>query len=107
MWQFKYLRITDACYHSVPSLLSSCLHYKKLKIKTYKPIILSVVLYGYKTWSLILKEHRLWAFQNRVLRRIIGSKMKDVARGWRRLYKEIRNLYATPSIIRVIKSRRT
>jgi hypothetical protein len=38
--------------------------------------ILPVVLYGCKTWSLTLREeHRLRVFENRVLRRIFGSKM--------------------------------
>jgi hypothetical protein len=36
-------------------------HIKKLKIKIYKTVILPVVLYGCRTWSLTLREeHRLW-----------------------------------------------
>jgi len=39
----------------------------------YRTIILSVVLYGCETWSPILREeHRLRAFENRVLRKIFG-----------------------------------
>jgi hypothetical protein len=54
-----------ACYHSVQTLLSSCLFSKKLKIKIYKTIILLVVLYGYETWSLpLMKEQRLRAYDN-------------------------------------------
>jgi hypothetical protein len=35
--------------------------------------------YGCETWSLILrKEHRLWVFENRVLRRIFGPKRDEV-----------------------------
>jgi hypothetical protein len=46
-------------------------------------------------------------FENRVLRRIFGPEWAEVAGGWRRLHKEeLRNLYASPNIIRVIKSRR-
>jgi hypothetical protein len=42
-----------------------------VKIKIYKTIILPVVLYGSETLSLTLREeHRLRAFENRVLRRI-------------------------------------
>jgi hypothetical protein len=46
-------------------------------------------------------------FENRMQRRIFGPKQEEVARGWRRWHNvEIRNFYASPSIIRVIKSRR-
>ena len=46
---------------------------KNLKIKIYRTIILSVVLYGCETWSLTLREeHCLRVFENRVLRRIFG-----------------------------------
>jgi hypothetical protein len=66
----------NACYHSVQSLLSSRLLSRNVKVKLYKTIILSVVLYGYETWSLTLREnHRLRVFENRVLRRIFGPKM--------------------------------
>jgi hypothetical protein len=42
-----------------------------------------------------------------VLRRISGSKKKEMAGGWRRLHnEELRNFYASQNIIRVIKSRR-
>jgi hypothetical protein len=51
----------NACYyHSVQNLLSSRLISKNLKTKTYKNVILPVVLYGCETWSLTLREeHRL------------------------------------------------
>jgi hypothetical protein len=56
-------------------ILSSHLLSKNLKIRIYKAIILTVVLYGYETWSLTLREeHRLRVFENRVLRRIFGPK---------------------------------
>jgi hypothetical protein len=46
-------------------------------------------------------------FENRVLRRIFGPKREEVVGGWRRLHnEELHNLYTSPSIIRVIKSRR-
>jgi hypothetical protein len=67
-----------------------------------------VVLYGCETWSLTLwEEHRLRVFENRVLRRIFGPKRDEVAGGWRKLRnEELHNLYSSPSIIRMIKSRR-
>jgi hypothetical protein len=56
-----------------------------------------------KTWE----EHRLRVFENRVLRRIFGPKRDEVTEGWRKLHnEELHNLYSSPSIIRMIKSRR-
>jgi hypothetical protein len=47
-------------------------------------------------------------FENRVLRRIFGSRVVEVTGGWRKLHnEELRDLYSSPSIIRIIKSRRT
>jgi hypothetical protein len=67
-----------------------------------------VVLYGCEIWSLTLREeHRLRVFENRVLRRIFGPKRNEVMGEWRKLHKEeLRDLYSSPSIIRIIKSRR-
>jgi hypothetical protein len=67
-----------------------------------------VVLYGCETWSLTLREeHRLRVSENRVLRRIFGPKMDEVTGGWRKLHnEELHGLYFSPSIIRVIKTRR-
>jgi hypothetical protein len=83
-------------------------HTKNVKIRIYKTIILPVVLYGCETWSLILKkEYRLRAFENRVLRGIFGPERDEVIGGWRKLNnEELHNLYCSPSIIRIIKSRR-
>jgi hypothetical protein len=86
--QFKYLGTTvtnqsliqeeikrgfnsgNACYHSVQNLLSSHL-----------------VLYGYETWSLTLREeHRLGVFKNRMLRRIFVPKGDEVTGEWRKLH---------------------
>jgi hypothetical protein len=67
------------CLISVQNLLSFRLLSKNLKIRIYKTIILPVVLYGYETWSLTLRdEHRLRVFENMVLRRIFGKKRDEV-----------------------------
>ena len=90
------------CYHSVQNLLSSSL------IKIYRTIIYPVVLYGCKTWSLILREtYRVRVLENRVLRRIFGPKRDEVTGELRKLHnEELNDLYSSPNIIRVIKSRR-
>jgi hypothetical protein len=69
---------------------------------------LPVVLYGYESWSLTLREeHRLRVFENRVLRGIFGPKRDGATGEWRRLHnKELNDLYLSPNIILVIKSRR-
>jgi hypothetical protein len=46
-------------------------------------------------------------FENRVLKRMFGLKMDEVRGGWRKLHnEELHNLYSSPRIIRMIKSRR-
>jgi hypothetical protein len=45
--------------------------------------------------------------ENRVLKRIFEPKREEVAGGWRRLRnEELHNLYASPNVIKVIKSRK-
>jgi hypothetical protein len=45
--------------------------------------------------------------ENRMLRRIFGPRRGEVAGGWRRLHnEELHNLYASPNIIMVTKSKR-
>jgi hypothetical protein len=63
-----------------------------------------VVFYGCETWFLTLREeHRLRVFENRALRGIFGLKWDEVIGGWRKLHnEELRNLYCSPSIIRII-----
>jgi hypothetical protein len=55
---------------------------KNIKSKIYRTIILPVVLYGYETWSLTLREElRLRVFERRMLRRIFGPKRDEVTGG--------------------------
>ena len=81
---------------------------KNLKIKIYRTIMLPVVLYGCETWSLIFWEgRRLRVFENEVLRRIFGPKRDEVTGEWRNLHnEELYDLYCSPTIVWVIKSRR-
>jgi hypothetical protein len=52
-------------------------------------------------------KHRLRVFENRVLRRLYGPKKDEVTGGWIKLHnEELHDLYSSPRIIRIIKSRR-
>ena len=74
------------------NLLSSRLLSKNTKIKIYRTIILTVVLYGCETWALTLREERrLRVFENRVLRRVFGLKRDEVTGKWRKLHNEEHN----------------
>jgi hypothetical protein len=53
------------------------------------------------------EEYRLKVFENRVLRRIFASNRDEVAGGWKELHiKELYDLYSSPSILTIIKSRK-
>jgi len=70
--------------------------------------IFLVVLYGCETWSLTLRDEiRMRVFENRVLRRIFGTKRDEVIGEWRKRHSEqLNDLYCSPNIVRVIKSKR-
>ena len=67
-----------------------------------------LVLYGCGSWSFTLREERkLRVFENKVLRKIFGPRRDEVTEEWRRLHNEkLNDLYSSPNIVRVIKSRR-
>ena len=53
------------------------------------------------------EERKLRVFDNKVLRRIFGLRRDEVTGDWRRLHnEELNDLYTSPNIVRVIKSRR-
>jgi hypothetical protein len=85
----RVLNSGNVCYHSVQILLSSRLLSENVNVRIYTTIILPVVLYGCETWSLTVREkHRLWMFENRVLRKVFGPKRDGVTGGWRKLHNE-------------------
>ena len=95
------LRSGNVCYRLVQNLLFFSLLFKNLKIKIYRNIILSVVLYGSETWSLALRdERRLRVFENRVLRSIFVPKRDEIIGEWRKLHrKALNHLYPSANIV--------
>jgi hypothetical protein len=71
-------------------------------------ITLHVVLYGCETWSLKLKEeYTLNMLEDRVLRRIFGPNRNEIIGDCKEMHnEELRDLQSSPSIIRIIESRR-
>jgi hypothetical protein len=70
-------------------------------------------MYSSKTIPYIFRNtnyfemENIWQRENRVLRRIFGPKRDEVTGEWRNLHsEELRDLYSSPSIIRIIKLRR-
>jgi len=78
---------------------------KNIKIKIHRTKILPVVLFWCEAWSVTLREeHRLWVFENRVLRRLFGPKKEEETGDWRWLHnKELYSWYFSPNKIWVFK----
>jgi len=80
-----------------------------VRISFFVTVCPHIVRYGCETWSFTLtEERRLKVLDNTMLRRIFGSKEDEVTGEWERklLNEELSNLYSSPNIVRVVKSRR-
>ena len=101
----RKINMGNACYYLREKILSSRLLSKNLKVNTYKTIILTVVLYGCETCSLTLKEEqRLRALENKVLRKIFGTKRDEITGEWRKLHNiELHAVYY--SLEKILSSR--
>jgi hypothetical protein len=66
------------------------------------------VVYGFKTLSVTVWDERwLRVFESMVLMKVFGPKRYKVRGDWRKLhYEELNDLYCSPNIVWVIKSRR-
>jgi hypothetical protein len=94
------LKLTESKYEAVQSV----------EEVWSKSVTSSRLVFCNVRWSpRVTEEHKLRVFENRVLRRIFGTKKREREMGgWRKLHnEELHNLYSSPSIIKIIKSRGT
>src|SRR5215469_3285546 len=108
-WEFCFLNLhfVNICVKN-QQIHQLFIHFLCMVSPIYRTIILPVVLYGCETWSLTLREeHSLRVFENMVLRRVFGPKRDEMRGEWRKLHnEELNDLHSSPSIVRVVKSRR-
>jgi hypothetical protein len=88
--------------YSMPEFLNSFCYFD------FSHPVVMLYLYWCETWLLTLREeHSLRLFENRVLRRIFGSRRDEVRGEWRKLHnEELHDLYCSPTIVQMIKPRR-
>jgi hypothetical protein len=82
--------------------------FKNVKIRAYRTLILSVVLYGCEASSFTFREeHRLRFSEYRLLKKLFGSKKEEITGELRRLRKEVLcDQHTLPNISRMMKSRK-
>ena len=95
--------VKGAAYFSVLQKTLSSINHQIFRVCNFASCFV-----GCETWSLTLREERkLRVFENMVLRRIFGPRRDEVTGEWRRLHnEELNDVYCSPNIVRVIKSRR-
>jgi hypothetical protein len=105
--KIRKLSLGNVWCHSVLKFMSSCLLSKNVKIKTFKKLILPAILSGCEYWFITQREeHRHRVFENRQMRRILGPNREEVTGDRRKLQnEELHNLYSSPNILGIIKSR--
>jgi hypothetical protein len=94
MKKLMTLNSGKACYNFVTVF---CQLFKNKRIKIYGTANMPLVLYGCKTWSLKLREHRLRVFENTETKKIFQHKRQELSADCRILPKEeLRDLYFLP-----------
>jgi hypothetical protein len=79
---------------------------KNINFTVHRSVILSVVFNGCVTQCLTQREkQRLGTSENRMPRKIFGSKREEVTWGWKKLYMEHHDIYFSSNMV-LIKSRR-
>lgn len=98
----------NRCLHALNHLFRSKSLSRRSKLIVYNSILRPVVTYGCETWNLTIRaQERLLAFENKVLRRILGPNIDPVSGRVRvKTNVEIRRLTEQPYITGVIKSMR-
>ena len=87
-------------YYLLEKILSSRLLCKKLKVNTYKTIILPVVLCNCETWPLTMREElRFRVFENQMRRKIFGAKRDEINRVEKSAEAEVHALYSTANTL--------
>jgi hypothetical protein len=69
----------------------------------HKTVNVPLVLYGCETRSITLGKNHVLKVTEKVQGRVFEPKREEMLGEWRKLHEELRNLYASPNIVRVIK----
>jgi hypothetical protein len=104
--KFKYLAMTVTDKSYFHKEINSRLNPRNACEDFLQDLSSSLFFMGVKHGLSLREEHILRVFENKVLRRIFGPKRMEVTGGKRKLHELLHNLYPSPYIFWVIKSRR-